>query len=1421
MNPLEPKQKYDRHWPTYSGSRAATTWEQLRQGGGADYSDESLRKENLEDDYQQLFVTMVLDHVQHVVDCVRRKEQPEPMRLLLLGTAGAGKTRAVQTLLQEVKRALRKAHLPAEIDPESFVRVGAPTGTAAFNVRFNATTIHRLIHWFTPPYFASVTNDERLLALQKHLGKTRLLIIDELSMVGRQMMGRIDDRFNQGRAGQNEAGYSLGGVSCVGVGAPAQCEAILDQQIYDVTCHSRTHLEPERPAVQLSNQGLDIYANFPHVIILTKAHRLIKIEDPRSDEDHAFNERADRFVQVLRRLRDLEWTTADYYWLCKRKRSQLSYAERALFQDAPVIMDFRKATDDNPEENCEFYNKSFLRGMARRDGVPIVRIAAQHDGIAQDKGMKLPEERFSGLPSELELAEEARVILIHNLAVEHGLMNGTRGVLKEIVYAPGAHPNHEEYLQRMPTALVVDFPQYAGPRFYDDPGKKTWVPLYPSERSDDAQQGVTRRQFPVVLGWALTPWKAQGMTLDRAIVRLTKAASSPGVAFVALSRVRHPDHLMLEDNFPDMATIMKQSDRDSFRARQSWERAMRVRFSTTLRMHMRDPCLYSAENCWTEAQSQAADVFLQACRQFPDESDEDLLKRVPRGLPATERILYEGVWAKMQTFPHIFEVAAARGRLAEYDLQGRPRAVREHALTTLSYQRWNVPLRDLDAFLDKGVMSESVWEFLGKVWRAQLPQSVLVHRPHVLRQGKVSGDNLPPGLCPRREVFPYCSKSKLWGFFVVTRDESQCCLRAFLPEGGPPEAFEWAKKHMESSFGVSCASSSWQSSGGHDLFVLLELFGMLDCPGLGFEADRELILQRTTRVLRSVREAVVADGRAELEEALDARPPLQKDFSTLFENAPSRKAGSAESPPHAEPAPKHVGRQADGSSVHGVMPPASVHPPSSSQRRGLLASAAERRVREGMERGIGDSDVVNKRRRLAEANAASAAQASPALARAERLRRAFAKARSSVAPAERGSLPGPVLPKKENAPAASPRPQDAPSPGGSEPAPVSDELLNEHAAKRIRFSEGTVHKNESGENAVAPDGETAGSNVIPVEGLTCSSARGLPEGLPGVTGLSAPVTPKSVPESVAPLPGAVHRAACGTLSHPTGAGGVEVGPVPPPVPVTQGTSPAACEADVAQAGASDGSGGSNARESEAALRAVGLPVPAPAFPRPVGLPVSDSSGSAASSSVPIFDLGRSSRCSRCDSTQHATVDCPHFSEGRDPSNLGHAPLPHLGETQVQFLGRTHDGTRVLRVNGEDYIVGSASGADNNCLIDTLRQKLGNFPVSLAAVRDDLAAQFPDGEHRVNRSDAGNYLDLRPHWAAVVRSLGLRSGRRFNPDSLTVVCVDLDTHEGNGDAVGSGRMRLFIALERGNHFVPLLRYHGAAGPLPHPWKASRS
>ena len=91
---------------------------------------------------------MVLEYVERVfVANEKDLPEPEPLRLMLLGTAGTGKSTATKTLLQELRRRLKGHKLEVV-----FFKVAAPTGTAAFNVRFNATTIHRLIHWFTPKF---------------------------------------------------------------------------------------------------------------------------------------------------------------------------------------------------------------------------------------------------------------------------------------------------------------------------------------------------------------------------------------------------------------------------------------------------------------------------------------------------------------------------------------------------------------------------------------------------------------------------------------------------------------------------------------------------------------------------------------------------------------------------------------------------------------------------------------------------------------------------------------------------------------------------------------------------------------------------------------------------------------------------------------------------------------------------------------------------------------------------------------------------------------------------------------------------------------------------------------------------------------------------------------------------------------------
>ena len=130
---------------------------------------------------------------------------------------------------------------------------------------------------------------------------------------------------------------------------------------------------------------------------------------------------------------------------------------------------------------------------------------------------------------------------------------------------------------------------------------------------------MTRTQFPLVLGWALTPWKAQGMTLDKAVVKLSAAVATPGVLFVALSRVRHPDDLMLDDDFPALATVLKGSCHPSFKRRQHGEKLMRVKFAHTVRHNMQDATLFSnpGTHVWTTHDAAVADVLLRLLRVQP------------------------------------------------------------------------------------------------------------------------------------------------------------------------------------------------------------------------------------------------------------------------------------------------------------------------------------------------------------------------------------------------------------------------------------------------------------------------------------------------------------------------------------------------------------------------------------------------------------------------------------------------------------------------------------------------------------------------------------------------------------------------------------------------------------------------------------
>ena len=195
-------------------------------------------------------------------------------------------------------------------------------------------------------------------------------------------------------------------------------------------------------------------------------------------------------------------------------------------------MEFRKEREDeDPTGSCEAYNRRHLYMLAKETDVPVARIQAAHEGIDDEEGAALPEELFSGLTSVLEICEGAPIIYTHNLWVSAGLMNGTRGIIRAIVYRDGGRPDHVLPHKRLPAVVVVECPDYAGEPFFDEhlfPFRKKWVPFFP-RTLDMENEPVSRTQMSLTLAWALTPWKAQGMSLEKVHVKIGAAASRPAL----------------------------------------------------------------------------------------------------------------------------------------------------------------------------------------------------------------------------------------------------------------------------------------------------------------------------------------------------------------------------------------------------------------------------------------------------------------------------------------------------------------------------------------------------------------------------------------------------------------------------------------------------------------------------------------------------------------------------------------------------------------------------------------------------------------------------------------------------------------------------------------------------------------------------
>ena len=258
---------------------------------------------------------------------------PPPLRMIVSGTAGTGKSYLIHCLRLLLQHQLR---------------VAAPTGVAAFNVEGH--TLHSLLSLPIRGEFRDLEG-ERLNKLQQSFSNVRYIIIDEMSMVGRKTLGQVDKRLRQAFPHQGQEVF--GGCSCILFGDFGQLPPVMDLPLYTTASKS-----------ELSDQGRAAYHSFKHAVVLDQVLR-------QSGQDS----QQVRFRNILLGLRNAQVTKAD--WNCLMTQTLTHVQDHTPFASALHLLPTIEAVIE--------YNVTQLRA----NGQPIATIKAVHTGAnasADDAG---------------------------------------------------------------------------------------------------------------------------------------------------------------------------------------------------------------------------------------------------------------------------------------------------------------------------------------------------------------------------------------------------------------------------------------------------------------------------------------------------------------------------------------------------------------------------------------------------------------------------------------------------------------------------------------------------------------------------------------------------------------------------------------------------------------------------------------------------------------------------------------------------------------------------------------------------------------------------------------------------------------------------------------------------------------------------
>jgi ATP-dependent DNA helicase PIF1 len=388
--------------------------------------------------------------------------------IFLTGPAGSGKSFLIAAVVEWT----------ASI--EKPIALTAMTGCAALLLGHGAKTLHSWagIGLGRESVESLVANILKNPKRKQKWKRTDILVIDEISMMTPELFEKLDTIGKKVRCNSKP----FGGIQVVLCGDFFQLPPVVrglsgevvGRFAFESPQWNETRLKP---------------------VILTRIVRQTDAEFQQLLNECRIGRPSEASIASLQRRRGLDWKSS-------------------LIRPT-ILLSRNTSVDQINEKNIQALNKPLITYTA----ITEVRGCPAGEDIPTGETLQRYVDRLdndSNYAQTLTLCVGCQVMLLVNMDVSRGLVNGSRGVVVEF-----AHDN----------TPIVQF-------LRGDP-----IPIPRHEWVSNDAPTVARQQIPLRVAYALTIHKSQGATLDCALIDIGTNTFECGQAYVALSRVRNMESL--------------------------------------------------------------------------------------------------------------------------------------------------------------------------------------------------------------------------------------------------------------------------------------------------------------------------------------------------------------------------------------------------------------------------------------------------------------------------------------------------------------------------------------------------------------------------------------------------------------------------------------------------------------------------------------------------------------------------------------------------------------------------------------------------------------------------------------------------------------------------------------------------------------